>query len=359
MGKNLVIDARMLQSSGIGIYLKELLSHFKTYAQIHCLIKDEDRFFFDEKSIPYTIFNERIYSIKEQLKYYSVIPEADIFWSPHYNTPLLPIKCKRRVVTIHDAYHLSDISEVNMKQKLYANILMYNSTRRSDRVITVSEFSKQEIIHYTNCKADKVTVIHNGVVKNETISNLPNGKYSLPEKYLLFVGNVKPHKNLIIICQAFLKLPINLRNELKIVIVGKKDGFINGDSALIHLINNDLTLRQNVIFTGYVAAEDMNAIYRNASVFIFPSLYEGFGLPPLEAMSNSTPVICSDILPLQEVCGEAAMYFDPKDPNDLVQCIIRMIDTETVKKYISSGLEQVKKFTWKASFNKHLEVFNL
>lgn len=349
----------MLYSSGIGIYLQELLNYLKNIEGVHCLIREEDDVFFTIRDIPFTIFNESIYSIREQLNYPFKLPKADIFWSPHYNTPILPIRCKKRVVTIHDVYHLTDVGQINLKQKIYANLLMQNSIRRSNQIITVSEFSKNEIIRHTGCKADKISVIHNGVAEINTIADLPNKKYNIPEKYLLFVGNVKPHKNLIVLCQAFLKLPNNLQDELKIVIVGKKEGFITGDIQLLDLINNEPMLQENVIFTGYVEDEDMNAIYQKAMIFIFPSLYEGFGLPPLEAMLNSTPVICSDIPPLKEICDDAVLYFDPKNSDDLVTKIIHMNDHNIAEKYVLLGNNRAKEFTWKKSFDKHLEVFNL
>jgi len=355
----LLIDARMLMSSGIGVYLQELLDYLKNLRGIHCLINDKDVFFFKERAIPFTSFNENIYSISEQLKYPFKIPKADVFWSPHYNTPLLPIKCDRRIVTIHDVYHLATASQAGIKQKVYANLLMYNSTKRSEKIITVSEFSKQEIVKYTGCNPDKISVIHNGVcqVKNERL--LLDEKYNLPKKYLLFVGNVKPHKNLITLCLAYLQLPAKLQSDFKIVIVGKKEGFINGDNDLINLIKNEPKLYENVVFTGYVDAEDMDAIYKKASIFVFPSLYEGFGLPPLEAMGNGTPVICSDIPPLKEVCGNAVLYFDAKDPKDLADKIIRMNDQNIASNYIELGIKRASKFTWRASYDKHLEVFNL
>jgi glycosyltransferase involved in cell wall biosynthesis len=349
----------MINSSGIGTYIKALLpgicQNFKTN-----LLTDEPELLenytgnFQVARLP-----APFYSIAEQIKYLS-IPATDILFTPHYNIPLLPVRSKKRVVTIHDVYHLAHYRQLTRSQKLYAKILINMAVRLSDAVITVSEFSKKEIIKYTGCKGEKITVIHNGV-KQLAASKSENEirlRYNLPEKYILFVGNVKPHKNLRILLEAYKLLEADIRAEYKIVIAGKKDGFITNDTNLFQLIDATPELTNNITFTGFVNVDDMDTLYSGASLFVFPSLYEGFGLPPLEAMLNNCPVIVSNAASLPEICGDAVLYFNPYHPKDLADKILCLLkDADLRQSLIKKGKQHIKKYTWEMSLEKHMEVF--
>lgn len=356
----MLFDIRMINSSGIGTYIKALLPALSKQFKITLLTDDVKTLTGNRADSETLIFNAPIYSVKEQLKYLT-LPPADVFFSPHYNTPILPIKAKFRVVTIHDVYHLAYYNQLSFAQKCYAKLVINRAVKLSDKIITVSEFSKSEIIKYTGCTADKITVIHNGV-KQSVILQPPDEvrqKYNLPEKYLLYVGNVKPHKNLKVFLDAYLLLAPEVRDQYKVVIAGKKDGFITGDNNLFEFIDQTTTLKNNVVFTGYVEDEDMDSLYAMASLLVFPSLYEGFGLPPLEAMLNNCPVISSDAASLPEVCGDAALLFNPIDSDDLASKITDVLKDDVLKRVlIHKGATHVKNFTWEASVKKHLNLFN-
>lgn len=356
---HLVVDARMIDASGIGVYLKNILSGLVGSFQL-TLLGDPIKLKTYESEAQIIPFYEPIYSIKEQLGLKKLIPDCDVFWSPHYNVPVLPIKAKRRIVTIHDVYHLAFSNQLSLVQRIYAKVVINAAVKLSDIVITVSDFSKAEILKYTACSVEKIKVIHNGVKDTAVHSDFKklHSKYNIPDRYLLYVGNVKPHKNLRKLLEAYLLLNTELQQEYKVVIVGKKEGFITGDSALFDWIKEQPALSNNIVFTGFVDDEDMDALYQYASAFVFPSIYEGFGFPPLEAMVNNCPVAVSDRSCLPEVCGNAALYFDPNNAQDIASCITRLIIDEGLKnKLVTLGRNHVSNFTWNHAIQQHIGVF--
>ena len=164
VNKRIVIDARMINDSGIGTYLKNILPFLFDEFDIVLLGNKNDllKYFFNYK-FQFINFNAPIYSIKEQFFFPFIIPNCEIFWSPHFNSPIFPVKAKKRICTIHDINHLVFDSGMSKVKKLYAQILYYNSLKRSEKIITVSNFSKQEIINYFNFGEEKVNVIYCGV----------------------------------------------------------------------------------------------------------------------------------------------------------------------------------------------------
>lgn len=356
----LCIDARMYNHSGIGKYLQMLLPCFCDVYET-TLLGYADQLSSLGPVANIIPFEAPIYSIGEQRNFRRVATRADLFWSPHYNVPLMPLKSKKRIVTIHDVYHLAFYNQLSRKQKLYARAVLNSATKLSDQVITVSNFSKKEIEKYTGCKSSKIQVVYNGVKQQASYQDetAVAGKYNLPDKYILFVGNVKPHKNLKALLQAYLLLNTGLKQEYKIVIVGKRDGFVTGDEELTHWINAHPEIQPGLIFTGYVAGEDMDTIYKKASLFVFPSKYEGFGLPPLEAMLNDCPVISSNAASLPEICGDAVVYFNPDNASELSGAITKVLTGPELHGQLKKdGQTRIKDFTWDYCAAKHIEIFN-
>ncbi|MBC5992111.1 glycosyltransferase family 4 protein [Pontibacter sp. SD6] len=358
----------MINASGIGVYLQNILPYLTKHFQVYFIgIKADIKHF--EWATPNRIIevNSGIYSIKEQLELPLAVPKCDIFWSPHYNVPLLPIKAKIRIVTIHDTYHLAFSNNLSPLQKIYSKILFKGASTLSDKIITVSRFSENEIYKYTAAKETSVTSIHNGVDK--TLFNIKDSQVTghrlaslyplLPSKYLLYIGNVKPHKNLSSLVKAFASLNNKIGNDIGLVIVGKKSGFITGDNELIELIETDSFLKSNVFFTGHVPEKHLPILYAEASIFVFPSIYEGFGLPPLEAMSCGCPVLASDAASIPEICGEAAMYFSPHDTEDLSKKIQLLLTNNKLREEMKAkGLKQALLYDWETTAEKHIAVFN-
>lgn len=357
---HIVIDARMIDASGIGVYLHNILIGILDEYRITLLGDPAKLNKYASKAtiIPLLI---PIYSVKEQIVLRTIIPECDLFWSPHYNIPIFKIRANKRVVTIHDVYHLAFKKQLSFLQRLYASVVIRTAVKLSNEIITVSNFSKSELIKYLGNDAAKATVIHNGVSFSGEANRTEavNMRYNIPNRYILYVGNVKPHKNLKKLLEAYLLLKTELSSLYKIVIVGKKDGFITGDTALFSWIENIPTLKDRIIFTGFVADEDISFIYENASVLVFPSLYEGFGLPPLEAMLNFCPAIVSNKSSMPEICSDAVLYFDPFDTKDLSEKITSVLTNNDLRnQLINKGKLRVSAFKWDTAILQHIAVFN-
>lgn len=279
-----------------------------------------------QKDHPHILMNSPIYSLNEQRELAAKIPACDLFISPHFNVPLFPIKAKKRVSVVHDVYHLAHFSSLSLSQKIYAKIFYNAAFMLSDRLITVSEFSKKEILKHASIKPKKIDVIYNAVA-------LKNGKKKEGKKYILAVGNAKPHKNLKRLIEAVLPL------EEELIIVGKKEGLL--PQGKVH-------------FTGFVEESELNDLYANASLLVFPSLYEGFGFPAMEAMMLGCPVVVSRCASLPEICEDAVEYVDPLSVESIREGILRGLKNRD--KLIEKGYEQVKKFSIERFKNEFLKV---
>jgi glycosyltransferase involved in cell wall biosynthesis len=255
-----------------------------------------------------------------------------VYFSPGFNPPIWsPVPF---VFTIHDLIFLHFPEEASALMQPYFNWVVKSAAHHAYRVLTVSEFSKQEIIKWANLPEEKVVVVGNGVGAEFT----PDGPVHHPGyPYLLYVGNQRPHKNLDRLLLAFAKVQLN---SVRLVISG------NPESSILDRIK-DLNLEDRVVFTGFIPDSDLPHYYRGAIALIFPSLYEGFGLPPLEAMACGVPVITSNRSSLPEVVGDAAILVDPLDVDALAQQIERVIKDRDLQKYLAvKGIERAKLFTW-------------
>ncbi|MDY7396189.1 glycosyltransferase family 1 protein [Aureibaculum sp. 2210JD6-5] len=354
----IVVDVRMINSSGIGTYLKNILPIVATKFNLKLLgNKKEIKKFAWTKNFELIPFEAKIYSPKEQILFPKIIPETNLFWCPHFNVPLFSIKAKNIVTTIHDVNHLAIKNKKFSAKKKYAKKLFKNAVAKSIKIITVSDFSKNEILKFTNAKENQIKVIYNGV--NQNLSNQYEiaTRIEIPKKYLLFVGNVKPHKNLITLLKAYLNLPEEIKKEYKIVVLGKNEGFITSDEEIFKFIKQN-GLEDAIHFTGYLDDALIPSLYKNATIFIFPSNYEGFGLPLLESMACNTPVICSDIPSSKEIAGEAALYFEKNNHTNLSEKIKSVLSNEPLKnQLINKGKKRIKLFDWKNAANEHIKIF--
>lgn len=359
MAKKIVLDARLINASGIGRYISNVLYNVQILSpdfDILLLGNVEELERFSSSRITIRDFRTPIYSMKEQLIYPQIVPVCDLFWSPHFNVPLLPIKARKRLVTIHDVFHLAHWSTLSLKQKLYAKVVYHAAVEKSDAIITVSEFSKKEVLKYISSTVEsKLHVIHNGGAK---VSQDLWIRQEQKEHYFLFVGNVKPHKNLRNALRAFNQFCMaNPTSNFKFYIIGKREGFITGDHDVATELASMPDMKDRVVFTGFVTDEELQQYYRRAYCLVFPSLYEGFGLPPLEAMALGTPVICSNVASLPEICGNAAIYVDPMDIASIEQAMRLAVEEPLMlDKMKSIAKEQCLKFDWDKSTKAHKQV---
>jgi len=350
---NLCIDTRMIESSGIGRYIQEIIPLLlkEEVFIITCLgdfeVLSKYNWF---SEINYIEMRSRIFTISEQFELRKKIPNCDLFWSPQYNVPIFPIKAKKRIVTIHDVYQMAHFKELTLIKKVVVKILTHFAVNLSDSIVTVSNFSKNEILRLTSANVEKINVIYNGL--NESFSELSEFK-TLNDKYILFVGNVKPHKNLSNALQAF-RIFENNNEDYKFYIVGKKEGFISGVDNINSLVKG---IEEKVIFTGYITDFELKKYYANASIFFFPSKYEGFGLPILEAMSFFKPIVSSNAASLPEIGGNSILYCDPNDINDMAEKLQNVLDnkfTFSKTKYNN----QLSKFSWVIAAKQYHILFS-
>jgi glycosyltransferase involved in cell wall biosynthesis len=359
---SLVLDARMIRHSGIGVYIRNLIPYLNQAFDLSLIGDSVALESFDCKVIDCKI---GVYSPKELYKIAVLAGKPDIFWTPHFNFPLWPVKAKLKLATVYDMYHLAHFDKLSLPQKLYAKLVIDHTLLTVDKVFTISEFTKNEIVKYFHkVDSEKIEVIHIGVdtdfFKKELdftkIQNLKI-KYNLPENYLLFVGNLKHNKNAIALVKAIQSLEQgNQLQDYKLVITGKKDGFRIGDNEVIDYIITH-KLEHLVYFTGFVEDQDLPVLYSAASIFVFPSIYEGFGLPPLEAIACGCPVICSNMASMPEVCGDSVFYFDPKKEDSLIEILAKLINNEDLKRNKAYfAMQWIKQYDWSLTAEKHVKL---
>lgn len=229
------------------------------------------------------------------------------------------------------------------------------SIKKAKKIITISNSSKNDIIKTYGVKANKIAVIYPGIRKisvNERVLNMNelNKKFGIEGDYILFVGTLQPRKNISKLIEAFSKLK---KQNLKLVIVGKK-GWLYED-----ILNAPAKfgISEKVKFLDFVNDEDLPSLYKNALCFVLPSLYEGFGLPVLEAMQYGCPVLTSNVSSLPEAGGDGAIYFDPQNADDIAQKIEEVISNKNLREeMVKKGYNQVKKFSWKKTAKETLKV---
>jgi len=256
----------------------------------------------------------------------------------------------KKIVFVHDMSYLACPETVRAKTRRFLNISMKKSCRRADVIVTISEFSKKEIIKYLSIPEEKIKVLPLGVDFNRFhtgYSEKEKGnvvqKYGLPENYLLYLGTIEPRKNLERLIRAYAHA-CEKKNDMPALILAGRKGWLYED---IFNTVEKLNLTAKVKFLGYVDSEDAPVLISAAQVFLFPSVYEGFGLPVLEAMACGVPVITSDVASLPEVAGEAAILVNPMDIMNMTDEILRVVEDEGLQKeMIEKGLVQAGKFSW-------------
>jgi glycosyltransferase involved in cell wall biosynthesis len=348
--QTIAIDYRMSRSSGIGVYLRHLVRHladeYQADFRLTLLGGDSVSGVAGHKPC-----RSPIYSLAEQVELPARIPRStDIFWSPNYNAPI--VSRGRLVVTVHDACHLAlpDLLGSRLKER-YARLMFGNVKRRAARVICDSKFTAAEVARLTGLAPKKMTVIYPGLSSNWRLpSALPR---PIAAPFVLFVGNVKPHKNLGRLLQAFEILRDRIPHTL--AIVGKREGFITPDRSVIARAER---LGDRVFFTGEVSDELLRSYYAYSELLVLPSLYEGFGFPPLEAMAAGIPVAASTAGSIPEVCGEAAAYFNPYSIEEMAAVIERTLSDQPLRsRLLELGKRQIARYSWTDTAAQVASVF--
>jgi glycosyltransferase involved in cell wall biosynthesis len=336
MKRHVCVDARLIAHSGIGTFLSSVLARLSQAAgyEMTLLCHEKGREELKIFSCDTRMMHNGIYTLGEQLEYLKKIPPCDLFLAPHFNIPLLPIRAKKRMTVICDVYHLAHFASLTLPQKIYAQLLYNAAFFMSDQVVTISEFSRNEILKFAALRPKKLEILP------PPFDFLPPDVAGPKQDFLLYVGNLKPHKNLVRLVKAYAKL----RPKEPLYIVGKREGLITADLGLMLEVESDPFLKQRVHFTGYVAHERLKELYAQASVFIFPSTYEGFGYPPLEAMACGCPVVASRVASIPEVCKDAVEYVDPFSIDSIAAGLSRLLsDKNRREELIQKGRGLVEK----------------
>lgn len=357
--KTLTIDCRMINSSGIGTYIQNLIP--RVINQLHdlsfnliCDTNELNQLDWTQTPNVQLIHSvASIYSIREQLELILKISRGtDLLWATNYNIPFFyPGKL---IVTVHDVAHLV-LPEYrrNFLKRNYSNIMFKKVAKKANAIICISKFTASELKKYVDPRLDrKINVIHNGIDNSWFHIKKLNNPFKEP--YLLYVGNVKPHKNLSRLVKAFAMLINRIHHNL--VIVGKREGFITGDEKVHYMSKN---LKDRIKFTGRVTDEELKQYYIHADALIFPSTYEGFGFPPLEAMACGCPTLVSNVASIPEICGDASLYFKPTDVNNVSDRILQFIRNKSqMEMIIKRGIKQARKFSWNSAAEKTIEIIN-
>ena len=362
MTKTVTIDARWLVG-GIGTYTRNLLQEFHRYANgfdIQAIVRERDsasvRNFCDEV----TIVDVPIYTFREQLLIARASRHCDLLHVPHFNAPLLhhgPL-----IVSIMDVIHLgSPAYRRNLGTLLYARPMLNAVARKADHIVTVSNFSKNQIIQTLGIPGSRITVIPCGVGKEFTADFSPSKfkevvqslRLRLP--FILYVGNLKPHKNVQTLLRAFAHLRRHDRLRHSLLIVGEDPKW---KSTVVNECLN-LGIGDCTIFASQVSQSFLPLIYANADLLVMPSTLEGFGLPVLEAMACGTPVVASSAASLPEVGGNAALYFDPLSADELAVQIERVLQSHELRVSLRNlGIQQATQFSWEKAARRHIELYS-
>ncbi len=366
------IDCRIFGTgfTGIGRYTYELVKHFTDLnAKLEC--PHELVFFFNRKEYnefevgehsKKVLVNAKHYSAAEQLKLPKQLrkEKCDVIHFPHFNVPLL--YRKPFTVTIHDLT-LSLFAGRKMRKwhhKLAYNLTIKSATKRAKKIVAVSEHTKKDIVKHLHIPKEKIQVVYNGVdPKFKLIRELEKltptlKKYKIEKPFLLYTGVWRSHKNLPRLIEAFNILRKEKRLDIQLVITGKPDPL---HPEVKEAVKN-LQLEEDVIFTGIVSEEELIHLYNAASIFVFPSLYEGFGLPVLEAMSCGTPVAAANTSSIPEVCGkDNAVLFNPKNSQEIAESITMLYkNVEMQVALIERGIRRSSEFSWRKAAEEMFKI---
>jgi glycosyltransferase involved in cell wall biosynthesis len=289
---------------------------------------------------------------------------VDLVHIPHHEAPLF--SPSKLVVTVHDCVHLLFPQEDSSKFQTYRSYLRTKKVvQKAQHVFAVSKSTKQDLLNIYNLPESKISVVHNALDERFTFRHTPEERkhvlerYQLKDPFILYSGKIRAHKNLHRLIEAFAVLKSDLADDekyrnLKLIIIG--DELSKHQYLRLTVIRSGA--QQDVRFFGFVPYPILRVFYQCASLFAFPSLYEGFGLPPLEAMANRTPVIASNTSSLPEVLDEAALLVNPENVFDIARGMKLLLFDEVLRqKLIQKGIEQVARFSWKLAAQKVVATY--
>lgn len=372
------IDARMLgpKQTGIGEYIKYLIEGVKKKKEGNNFV-----LFLRPEQMDKVVLGEiekieapsRWYSWGEQTRFLKKLKkqDCDLVHFPHFSHPIL--YREPFVVTVHDLTPLYYPGQgTPFYRKLAYRLVLRSACKHAKKVITPSRFTKKDILKHFDLPADKIEVIPEGIRFEPQLKEVLNSSYSdykkktsrelsktypalASDEYIFYTGVWRYHKNISGLVEAFQILIDNFDFNGKLVLGG---GPKEKDNKRVKSMIKTKGLEERILTPGFLSEEKLRLFYRGASVFVLPSFYEGFGLGPLEASSQATPVCCSRIGPLPEVMGESALYFDPREPKDIASKINKIFsDQQLVRNLLFKSKENLDRFSWKRMAADIVELY--
>lgn len=284
---------------------------------------------------------------------------ADI--TAFFNYYLPPFAKGKKVLMVYDTVVKDCPGTMNFHTKAMLKLTLGRSIKRADRIITISEFSKQQIIKHYHADPKKICVIPCAANRNRfypiedktVICRKTAEKYGISGEYYLYLGTLEPRKNILKLIEAY-ALALSEKPDIPLLVIAGGKGWLYED---IFRRTEELGLTDKVIFTGYLSDDDVPVLMNGAAAFCFPSLYEGFGMPPLEAMSCGTPVIVSNTTSLPEVMGECGLQTDPNDADQISHALLKVLEKEEAERQSLMGLERAEHFSWDKNAVSLLRLF--
>lgn len=357
------IDTRMLSHTGIGTYIRGLLLGFsrnKTSGLPGISTFGGERPADFDPQAPHERFHAPIYSLAEQWSYPRLLRQCRLWHSPHYNIPFYKART-RLVITIHDLIHWIYRKDFYSPiQTFYARTMLRRCVAQADHIIAVSRHTRDDLVRYFKADPEKMSVIYEGV--SDSFQTLPPDvspedparECGIAEDYFIYVGTIKPHKNILRLVRVFRELKRAGRIKSSLVVIGKKNAKYPDPFREL----GNLKTGGGVFYLPEIEPSKLAAFYRRAVALVHPSLYEGFGLTPLESMACGTPVIASRAASIPEVVGDAAVLFHPEDEQALAEALISVEQDRKLRESLrQKGLERVRIFRWEETARKTAEVY--
>jgi alpha-1,3-rhamnosyl/mannosyltransferase len=360
---HILIDGRMISNTGIGRWLQNVVGHL---ARIKCdhkitVLVNRDSEQVRSFCLPTSLlqYSAPIYSIREQI----VLPlllgneHPDVVHFPNFNVPL--VERAPLVLTLCDLiYYIYPQACPSWIGHQYARFMIRAAARKARRIITLSEHSKRDLILHLGCQQEKICVVYPAIdsevfcPQDSASVEAVKRRFGIQRPYLFYTGNHEPRKNLDRLVHAFRRLP-NRRNFQ--LILGGRIGLRRQE---FYDSIADLVASGEVVLTGEILESDLPALYAGAELFVFPSEYEGFGLPPLEAMATGVPVACSGATSLPEVVGDAAVLFDPGSTGEITAAMNRVLSSKQLGSELrEKGFARVRQFSWSMAAQQIMGIY--
>ncbi len=359
-------SSALLSDGGVGVYARSLLEALQKESALETSflnivpvsVCSEKRSKASGFISPFSSVVRKLYEDQYLLPKAIRNAHADIYHGTAFTLPLF--SSSKGVVTVHDMAFLRYPDFFTPRYRSYLKLFFKQSLRNAKRIITVSSFTASELLWYYPEFEEKVRIIHSGIsgqfvpLLAEEIKSWRVAK-GYPKRFLLFAGSCEPRKNLLRLIEAFGQYVVRSGNDDLFLLLAGGKGWLNEglDKAIA-----EAGIKKRVVRTGFLPFEELSFLYNAAEGFLFPSLYEGFGFPPLEAMACGTPVLCSDVASLPEVCEDAALYCDPYDTASICKGITTLVENEAVRKKLTEkGIAQASRFSWKTCAELTLKTY--